>query len=53
MGDGINALMYAKLAQKLFRKNHNSKELQKTQSLIERLNAKYEPESEKKTVHKG
>ncbi len=53
MEDGENALMYAKLAHQIFKRDHKSSELEEAQSFIESLTSKYEDNSEKKTVHKG
>ena len=53
MGDGRNALMYAKLAHQIFKRNDNSGQMKETQSFIDLLAAKYENKSGKKVVHKG
>jgi len=53
MKDGQNALMYAKLAHQIFKRNHNSSQMKETQSFIDLLNTKYKNQSEKKMVHKG
>jgi len=41
MKDGRNALMYAKLAHQIFKRNHNSSQLEETQSFIDLLTTKY------------
>lgn len=48
MEDGENALMYAKLAHQIFKRDHKSSELEEAQSFIESLTSKYEDNSEKK-----
>ena len=53
MGDGRNALMYAKLAHQIFKRNDNSSQMKETQSFIDLLTAKYENKSGKKVAHKG
>jgi hypothetical protein len=47
-GDGINALMHAKLAHKIFKKRDNSKQLKQTQTFIEMLTTKHKDKFEKK-----
>ncbi len=48
MKDGQNALMYAKLAHQIFKRNHNSSQMKETQSFIDLLTTKYKNQSEKK-----
>ena len=53
MEDGRNALMYTKLAHQIFKRNHNSRQMEATQSFIDLLTTKYENKSGKKRVHEG
>jgi hypothetical protein len=53
MEDGQNALMFAKLAHQIFKKSRNLSQMEKTQSYIDSLTAKYESPAEKKLVPKG
>jgi hypothetical protein len=53
MEDGRNALMYTKLAHQIFKRNHNSRQMEATQSFIDLLTTKYENKSGKKRVHDG
>jgi len=48
MEDGRNALMYTKLAHQIFKRNHNSRQMEATQSFIDLLTTKYENKSGKK-----
>lgn len=50
MGDGRNALMYAKLAHQIFKKHDNSKQMEETQTFIEKLIAKYKDKLEKNSA---
>ena len=47
MKDGQNALMYAKLAHQIFKRNHNSSQMEETQSFIDLLTTKYKNQSKK------
>jgi hypothetical protein len=53
MEDGPNALMFTKLAHKIFKRGRNSSQIEETQTLIDTLTAKYEDKSGKKIVPKG
>ena len=48
MEDGLNAIMFTKLAHKIFIRSRKSIQIEETQSLIDILTAKYENKSEKK-----
>jgi len=50
MGDGLNALMHAKLAHQIFKKHDNSKQLEETQTFIEMLTSKYKDKFEKNSA---
>lgn len=47
MGDGINALMHAKLALQIFKRHDNSRQMEETLAFIETLTKKYKTKSEK------
>ena len=53
MEDGLNAIMFTKLAHKIFIRSRKSIQIEETQSLIDILTAKYENKSENKLVPKG
>lgn len=53
MEDGKNALMHAKLAHQIFKKQGNSSQMEEAQAFIAVLTDKYESASGKKTVHSG
>ena len=50
MGDGRNALMHAKFAHQIFKKQDNSKQMVETQTFIEMLTAKYKDKFKKNSA---